>query len=104
MIKIVNNDSLPNDGMLDATCCTILAKGGGSYMKEVGVAVRLPDRCDRAEWWSALTLMNAAPDLKEALMEMMYAYANELGVPVEACDKGVFAQAWAALRKAEGTA
>lgn len=104
MIKIVNNDSLPNDGMLDATCCTIMAKGGGSFMKEVGVAVRLPDRCDRAEWWRTLTLMNAAPDLQQALRDLMDDYACHLGVPVEACDKGNFAQAWAALRKAEGTA
>lgn len=64
-----------------------------------------PEHCTTdEEWQQTLDLINAAPDLKQALRDLMDDYASHLGVPSEACDKGVFKQAWAAIYKAEGAA
>jgi hypothetical protein len=70
----------------------------------IGLVVPFPGAVRHDEWRRTVLLMNAAPDLKQALRDLMDDYASHLGVPVEACDKGNFAQAWSALRKSEGAA
>lgn len=96
------------------TAAVIRSKSANGEVERVGVITRLPDRCDMharrwegcrsPQWWRIVCLIDAAPDLKQALRDLMDAYACELGVPAEACDKGVMARAWAAIRKAEGVA
>ena len=70
----------------------------------IGLVVPFPGATTPDTWRRTVNLMHAAADLRQALGDMMEAYAAELGVPSEACDKGVFKQAWAAIYKAEGAA
>jgi hypothetical protein len=70
-------------------------------LRDIGLVVPFRGEIRRDEWLRTVNLMNAAPDLKQALMNLMDDYASHLGVPAEACDKGNFAQAWAAIHKSE---
>ena len=70
----------------------------------IGLVIPHPGATTPDKWRRTVNLMDAAADLRQALGDMMEAYADELGVPSEACDKGVFAQAWAAIHRSEGAA
>ena len=72
--------------------------------RTVGLVVPFPGHMPSFKWDDIIHLIDAAPDLRKALGDLLHAYADEIGVPAEACDKGVMARAWAAIRKAEGVA
>ena len=100
MYMICDNRPRPSASLLPDSFRVVNASTRGT----IGVVVPYPGATNPDTWRRTVNLMDAAADLRQALGDMMEAYADELGVPSEACDKGVFAQAWAAIRKAEGAA
>jgi hypothetical protein len=67
---------------------------------DIGMVIPYRKEVLDREWDRTIALMDAAPDLMRALHGLMDAYANELGIPIDDCDKAAMVQAWAAVRKA----